>query len=923
MPAKKASRAQAGAALGRYHEKRDFDRTPEPGPIVPVAGEGPLTFVVQKHRASRLHYDFRLEWDGVLKSWAVTKGPSLDPKEKRLAVMVEDHPFDYGSFEGVIPKGEYGAGEVIVWDNGTYSPDEGGCSFVDRAEAEQRMRDGLAAGKLAFTLRGTKLKGSWTLVKIARGGPNDWLLIKHRDAAVDTASDVLDEERSVFCDLRIEDLKAGLLPDRARLPAVAIAPAGLPGVKAGRGPEKLSVMLSTSSEKPFSHPDWLFEPKLDGVRAIAIIRDGEARLIGRSGLDATRIYPALAAELAQQPATEVVLDGEIVALDEDGVPSFELLQQRLNLSRDADARRADAEVPVVYYAFELLFLDGYDLRGVALELRKSLLQRVLLPTGSVAPLEHFEGEGEAAFAATREHGFEGIVAKRRASTYRSGRRSKDWLKIKSTLSDEFVVGGFSRGEGARSDTFGALLLSQYDDAGRLVYTGSAGSGFDDRMLVELRRRLDSMRVDACPFAQTPPLKGEPRWVRPELVVEVKFAQWTREGYLRAPVFLRVREDKPARDVRRAERVAAPQVASGPPASDASLADDVGSVLDQLAQKKEKLLLSVEGHKVSLSNLDKELWPGLSGKKRGLTKRDFLVYLTQVAPYMLPHLRGRPLTMTRYPNGIAGKHFYQKHWEADLPEFVETVRLFSSHNEGDQVYLLVNNLPTLLWLGQLANLEFHTWYSRTSPEPDGRHLSSTFTGSLENIEASLLNYPDFIVFDLDPYIYSGKERKGEEPELNKKAFAQTVEAARWLKEVLDSLSLSSFVKTSGRTGLHIYVPILRQLDYGAARAACETISSFVLRQHPREVTMEWTVDKRTGKVFFDVNQNVRGKTLASVYSTRPLPGAPVSLPVRWDELDEIYPTEFTILSAPERLAKAGDLWAGIIEAKHDIEGLLGG
>lgn len=904
-------------ALEAYREKRDFARTPEPPPDRRSSIDGPLTFVVQKHAASRLHYDFRLEVDGVLKSWSVPKGPSLNPKDKRLAVMVEDHPLDYGSFEGVIPKGQYGAGQVIVWDNGTYSPDEGGLSFHDRAEAEERMRRGLEQGKLSITMRGRKLKGSWTLVKTK----TDWLLIKHQDAQADSERDLTEEDRSVICALAIEDLKDGRLPDRARAEPAALRAGDLPGARPASLPNTITPMLATLTDAPFSHPDWLFEPKLDGVRAVALVRDGAVKLVSRRGLDATKQYPALAQELARQPVYEAAFDGEIVALDERGVPSFELLQQRLNLSREPDIRRADAEIPVLYYAFDLLHLDGYDMRAAALEHRKELLARVLAPTERVRLLEHFDEEGGAAYRAALDHGLEGVVAKRRDSVYEPRQRSRSWLKVKATTSDEFVVGGYSQGEGSRRDTFGALLLGQYDDAGRLVYVGSVGSGFDDRTLADLRRRLDRMRVKQRPFSEEPPLKTPATWVRPELVAEVKFAHWTRERYLRAPVFLRLRDDKPAGDVRHVEAAHAPEATAARDVPAESLADAVDEVLEQLESDKDKLTLRVEGHRIPVTNLSKELWPKF-GRRRALTKRDLLVYLAQAAPYALPHLRDRPLTLTRYPNGISGEHFYQKHWEHELPEFVGTVRLLSSHNEGDQEYLICNNLPTLLCLGQLADLELHTWYSRVSPEPDGRHLATVFTGSDEQIDRSLLNYPDFIVFDLDPYIYSGREAKGDEPELNRRAFARTCEVALWLKELLDSLSLSSFVKTSGRTGLHVYVPILRQLDYTAARAACETIGRFLLQQHPRDVTMDWTVEKRTGKVFLDHNQNVRGKTLASVYSPRPLPEAAVSMPLRWDELRDIYPSDFTILTAPKRLAEVGDLWADILEAKHDLEGLLG-
>ena len=345
------------------------------------------------------------------------------------------------------------------------------------------------------------------------------------------------------------------------------------------------------------------------------------------------------------------------------------------------------------------------------------------------------------------------------------------------------------------------------------------------------------------------------------------------------------------------------------------------MLSQLADDRDEFTLKVGGHKVPVTNLNKELWPA-TGDQRALTKRDLLVYLARVSRFVLPHLKDRPLTLTRYPNGITQQHFYQKHWQGKLPPFVDTVSLYSGHNEGDGDYLMCNNLSTLLWLGQLADIELHTWYSRVSPEPDGHHLPATFTGSDETIRNSLLNYPDFIVFDLDPYIYSGAEAKGEEPQLNRSAFAKTCEVALWLKEILDALSLSSFVKTTGRTGLHVYVPILRQLDYSAVRSACETIGKFLVRAHPRDITMEWSVEKRTGKVFYDHNQNVRGKTLASLYSPRPSPHAGVSMPILWDELGSVYPTDFTILTSPDRLEGTGDLWTDILKEKHDFESLLG-
>ena len=915
MPrAKKSPNSNDSSGLAKYQDKRDFELTPEPPATKPRGRTGPLTFLIQKHDASRLHYDFRLELDGVLKSWSVPKGPALDNNEKRLAVMVEDHPFDYGTFEGVIPKGEYGAGQVIVWDNGTYSPDEGGeLSFHDRAEAERRVREEIEAGKLSITLRGTKVKGSWTLVKLSNS-ETEWLLIKHRGAAADEERDILEEDASVISALTIDDIKASRLPDRSTADVI-LAPEDTPRAKSAKFPSKFAPMNAHPADAAFSDPRWLFEPKLDGVRTIALIRDGEVKLLSRNGLDVTEQYPYLVQELAAQPVTNAVFDGEIVAIDEDGRPSFGLLQQRLNLSRDTDIRNAEAEIPILFYAFDIPYLEGYELTKCPLSARKALLERALLPSDRILLLDHFDEEGEAAYEAARRLGLEGIVAKRMESVYEPGKRSRDWLKIKATLTDDFIVGGFSEGQGGRSDTFGALLLGRYDDDGTLLYAGHVGSGFTDGLLTGIRKQLDRITRKRNPFSEEPPQKGATTWVKPALVAEVKFAEWTADGNLRAPVFLRLRDDKPPEQVRvvEIERFA-------PEPVDDTLNFEIDSVLDQLESKKDKFLLKVGPYKISVTNLDKELW-NAEGKNRALTKRDYLVYLARVAPHLLPHLRDRPLTLVRYPNGITKSHFYQKHIADKPPEYVDLVPLYSSHNDGDQEYVLCNNLATLLWLGQLADLELHTWYARTSPEPDGRHLSDTFTGSREQIESSLLNYPDFIVIDLDPYIYSGKEKPGEEPELNKRAFAKTREVALWLKDVLDSLSLSSFVKTTGKTGLHIYVPILRQLTSDETRAACETIGKFVLQAHPKDLTMEWSVDKRTGKIFFDHNQNVRGKTLASIYSPRALPAAPVSMPVAWDELENIYPTDFTILTAPGRLDDIGDLWAGILDAKHDIAGLL--
>ncbi|MGD0354090.1 MAG: DNA ligase D [Dehalococcoidia bacterium] len=893
--------------LREYEEKRDFTRSPEPIPRLP-GSEGPLKFVVQKHAARRLHYDFRLEVDGVLKSWSVPSGPSADPSIKRLAVMVEDHPLDYRTFEGAIPRGQYGAGEVIVWDEGDYSPEDGGKLFFDDPETAQRLMDkGIESGKLSITLRGRRMMGSWTLVKMS-GPNNNWLLIKHRDKFAGESRDLLSENTSVRSGLSIEDIRAGHLPltGRDSYPD----PSNLPGASREPFPSSLAPMLAGLATTPPAEPGWLFEPKLDGFRSLAIIQGGRAKLISRNGLDISDRYPPLIKDLNNQNYIDLVLDGEITALDDDGRPCFQCLQDYLKANREADQDTSSA--PLIYYVFDILYLDGYGLWNVPLIQRKKLLARNLKDTGIVRPVAYFEGNGVEVYRASIGQGLEGIMAKRESSLYEAGRRSHNWIKIKATLSDDFVVGGFTPGYGNKTHTFGALLLGYYDREGHLVYAGHVGSGFDDQRLSDLLARMERMVSKECPFTPPPSLHTAATWIRPELVAEVKFAQWTQDGRLRQPVFLRLREDKMPRDVHRTTIISAPGDAR--PLKADPLSTELEKILKQLADPREDLEIAVQGHKIALTNLNKELWPGVDGRMP-FTKRDLVTYLATISPFILPHLEDRPLTLSRYPGGIEGQHFYQRHWDSPKPDFVETVALATEHETNIKDYLECNNLATLLWLGQLGTIEYHSWFSRVSTAPEGRIGD---TGG-ENID--ITDYPDFIIFDLDPYIYSGKEAKGAEPEFNTAAFEGVCKVALWLKEMLDSLSLSSFIKTSGRTGLHIYVPINRQFDYRSVRTAAETIARFVLKEHPREVTVDWAVEKRTGKIFIDYNQNVRGKTLASAYSPRAAPGATVSVPLRWDELGKISPTSFDIKSVPRRLSETGDLWAKILDAKRDLKNLL--
>ncbi|MGQ0752422.1 MAG: non-homologous end-joining DNA ligase [Betaproteobacteria bacterium] len=898
------------SSLEEYAAKRAFGATPEPAPAPVTGNSGPLLFVIQKHSARRLHYDFRLECDGVLKSWAVPKGPALEPGEKRLAVQTEDHPYDYGSFEGVIPPKQYGAGEVIVWDCGVYSPDEEQeYSFEDREAAQRRVRDGLEKGKVSIQLRGEKVKGSFALIRTRDA--KSWLLMKHRDRFA-SGEDVTARNRSVLSGLTVEDLKSRPVE---RMPASRLVPTG----KRTAMPSSLSPMHAELSEVVRNHADWMWEPKLDGYRALAVIKDGRVTLRSRRGLDLTPGFPRLAAELSAQGAN-MILDGELVAFDADGKPSFNALQNRVQLKSEREIAAADQNAPVMYYCFDLLHFAGIDLRDAPYRDRRRYLAQCLLP-GALVRLVHATEDGEALAEAALASGFEGVIGKRRDSKYLAGRRSSAWVKIKPTTSAEFLVGGYTQGKGAR-EPLGALLIG-YKDHGTLHYASHVGSGFDEQTLAKVKARLDRLRRKACPFAEKPELHSPTTWVEPEMVVEVKFHSWTADGRLRAPVLLRMRDDIDPESVGKPTAASADVQQNDSPDDSASdsVIEDVVQQLD--GNRKTSLTLAVGEHRIRLTNLDRVYWPAdESVKQTALTKRDLLRYLAQVSPYMLTHLADRPLTMIRMPEGIHGQRFFQKHWRERRPDFAETVTVFSGSKDERQDYLLCNNLPTLLWLAQSGTLEFHIWHSRARPGPDSPVVSTDYSSSLAALESSILNYPDYVVFDIDPYIYSGKEKRGAEPELNTRAFEKGKEVAFWLRELLESMALEPIVKTSGKTGLHVFVPICRTLDFDAVRHVSEVIGRHLLRQHPKDITMEWSVPKRTGKIFMDYNMNVRGKTLNVAYSPRGAPGAPVSMPLTWDELAKAHPLDFRLTNAAQRLAKTGDRWRDALERKHSIEHALG-
>jgi bifunctional non-homologous end joining protein LigD len=647
-------------------------------------------------------------------------------------------------------------------------------------------------------------------------------------------------------------------------------------------------MQAELAEAAFDHPDWMWEPKLDGYRALAFIDGARVILRSRRGLDLAKDFPRLAGELARQAVSSMVLDGEIVAFDASGKPSFNALQNRAQ--------------QVVYYCFDLLQFEGIDLRKAPYADRRRYLAQCLLPSPLVQ-LVHASGQGTELYAAALASGLEGVVGKRSDSRYEAGRRSASWVKVKAVRSDDFVIGGYTKGKGSRAP-LGALLVG-YWQGKALRYASHVGSGFDERTLPETQARLDALRRTTCPFADKPELNGPAVWVEPELVAEVRFQDWTPDRRLRAPVFLRLRDDKDPREVK------AKPAAGG------------NDLVLQLENPKAAFVLEVGEHRIRLTHLDRVYWPADPGLDQpALTKRDLLRYFAQMAPYILPHLADRPLTMIRMPDGIGGQRFFQKHWEQERPPFVETISVFSGHKDESHDYLLCNNLPTLLWLAQSGTLEFHVWHSRARPGEDCASSSTDYASSLEALERSVLNYPDYVLFDIDPYIYSGKEAPGEEPELNARAFEKGKEVAFRLRELLHGMGLEAIVKTSGKTGLHVFVPIRRTLDFEAARAVSETVGRHLMRLHPDDITLEWSVPKRTGKIFMDYNMNVRGKTLNVAYSPRGAPGAPVSMPLTWEELAGAHPLDFRITNVAQRLAQTGDRWRDALTRKQSLEKALG-
>ncbi|HMI56096.1 MAG TPA: DNA ligase D, partial [Gemmatimonadaceae bacterium] len=767
-----ANSASPGDSLASYRAKRSPDRTPEPfGPVSAAPGN---LFVVHKHAARNLHFDLRLEMDGVLRSWAVPKGPSYDTADKRLAVKVEDHPIEYGDFEGNIPHGNYGAGGVIVWDRGEWVPLE-------------PWREGLEKGKLLFELKGYKLHGKWTLVKIKKS-EKDWLLIKERDAYVKSPGDQFAEE-SVLSGLTVEEIMAGESPSAKIRKALAETVA----VRAQVDPQKVEPMHCDTAEKAFTREGWLFELKLDGYRLIASKSNGEALLLTRNGNDYTGVFPEIARAVKALPVDKCIIDGEVVVCDAKGIPSFARLQQRGRLSTAMDIRRAAIELPATFFAFDLLTFEDFDLRPLPLVERKRLLAEVAPRLGALRWLDHIETEGEAFLEQVTAMGLEGIVAKKAASKYRAG-RSRDWLKIKAEKTGDFVIAGFTKPKGSRSH-LGALQLADFVN-GALVYAGRVGTGFNEQLLTELKSLLDPIaRKDpACagpvlaPHAD--PLTSEQIpdtkttiWVDPVHVCEVRYREWTPDGFLRHAAFVRLRYDKRAHDCERQgwipERgngeakhsTASEQVAATDDPASAFEARPNGDIAHDPPAPPPKAAVQKN---IAFTNLRKIYWPA-----EKYTKGDLIEYYRAVSKWMLPYLANRPVVLTRFPDGIDGKSFYQKDAPVFAPEWMRTIPIWSEDTQREIRYFICDCDEALLYLANMGSIPLHIWASRD--------------GSLE--------LPDWCVIDLDP---------------KDAPFSDVIRCAQVLRRVCESVELPSYVKTTGKTGLHILLPLGRQCTYEQSR-----------------------------------------------------------------------------------------------------------
>lgn len=797
-------------SLATYNKKRDFKQTAEPKGKKTSSSR--FRFVVQRHEATRLHYDFRLELGGVLKSWAVPKGPSLNPLQKRLAVEVEDHPVDYISFKGDIPEGNYGAGHVDIWDTGTFQP-------VNEAHediSEKQALAGLKKGELKFRVKGDKLNGEFVLIRLKKDNEKNWLLIKHRDEfAVNT---VYDAEK-----VKGDRAKAISLPRKSK-------------------PKKLksfiSPMLATITKMPFDDKDWIFEIKWDGYRAIAETGKKEIRLYSRNGLDFSDRFPPIYQSL-QKIKHKAVLDGEIVLLNEKNLPDFQKLQHY----------ESHLNLPLVYYVFDLLELDGKNTEKLPLIERKKLLKKLIGKNKAIRYCDHIEEQGTSFLEQAKAQGLEGIIAKKKDSEYTEGYRSKQWLKIKNVQTTEVVIAGYTKPRGSRAH-FGSLIVA--NKKGRSwEYRGHVGTGFSMETLGELKKAMKPYETTDSPFKDKVPVNDEVTWLKPKLVADIGYAEITRDKIFRHPVFLRLRDEKTAKEVNE-------------------------EVVTEIKDVKRKEAVKVGAHKVTFTNTHKVFWPD-----EGYTKSDLIDYYDKMSAFILPYLKGRPLSLKRNPNGIRDEGFFHKDAGENVPAYVDVFKVKSGVGKTID-YIVCNNKATLLYLANLGCIEINPWNSRSTAE----------------------DKPSWMVIDIDPS--------------DKNSFEQVVDTAVAVKQVLDKAGIEGYCKTSGASGLHVYVPMKNKYTYEEVKDFAKLVALRVQELLPDTTTLERSLKKRGPRIYIDYLQNRIGQTLASVYSLRPVPGAQVSTPLEWREVNhKLHPSQFTIQNIFDRLKEKGDLFKKVLTGSTNL------
>lgn len=909
--------ARATEQLAEYRRKRDFRKTAEPAGETTPARLSHLRFVIQKHAASHLHFDLRLELDGVMKSWAVPKGPSTDPSVKRLAMQVEDHPIEYNTFEGTIPKGEYGGGTVMLWDRGTYAPEKS-----DGRDDEEILREGYKRGDLKVSFFGERMRGSWALVRMKysrdanSSSKPQWLFIKHRDEFASTDDIVADNMTSVDSGRTMDEITSG----KSRVwrsnrvstrssSMVRQSPEPEPAPRAALDLEPM--YASIGSEIPGK--GWTFEPKYDGVRVLAFVTPDDVSLITRNGKDKAAQFPEIADALrsiSSRKKRSFVADGEIIALI-DGEPArFQELQSRMHVQETHVIERYRSSAPASLILFDILMSGNKVLVNESwTERRAELLKQFSKITNERVRLtESIEGDGKKMLELARKQGWEGIIAKSVTSTYQPGQRSRAWLKLKIEFRQEFVVGGYTEPRNSRQH-FGALLLG-YFDHGRLIYAGHTGGGFTSAGLAEMYRRLKPLERKTSPFSEVPKTNERAHWVEPRLVVEVKFSEWTADGKLRQPIYLGTRDDKDPEEVGRekqsvqmkkdADEPRAPRsvsgsrarrrVHAGPGSSRSSSkgkaprAAELKRVVQELKEIEQGSGSgSVElgkGPRLSVTSLSKVFFP-----KKKLTKGDLMRYYTTVAPLVLPVMKDRPLVLKRFPNGVAdGQAFYQQN-AGDTPEAVR-VETIKTQGGSTNLRIVGGDLHTLLYTVQLGAISVDPWHSR-----------------IQSLDSA-----DYAILDLDPG--------------PRATFARVIEVARWVKETLDRFGLHAGLKTSGASGLHIYLPLPPKTPNESATLLAQIVATQVSEAHPKVATIERSVKARGATtVYVDYLQNIIGKTVAGAYSARANPDAMVSTPLEWDELtDDLDPRGFTIETAPARFQKVGDIWAAALKKPNSLKAL---